>query len=100
MYSCNYTIGDMQNEMYFYDHYNEFVYNHDYVKLISYNYNYSNVIITFVRIIYLICDCNRSEKHNNMYSNTNNKICLCTHILLYKYTYSNMNNHIFINILV
>ena len=26
------TIGDMQNEMYFYDHYNEFEYNHDFLK--------------------------------------------------------------------
>ena len=24
------TIGDMQNEKYFYDHYNVFVYNHDF----------------------------------------------------------------------
>ena len=32
MYSYEYTwIGDMQNEMYFYDHYNEFEENHDYV---------------------------------------------------------------------
>ena len=28
------TIGDMRNEMDFYDHYNEFVYNHDYVKFL------------------------------------------------------------------
>ena len=27
------TIGDMQNEKYFHDHYNEFEYKHDYVKL-------------------------------------------------------------------
>ena len=27
------TIGDMQNEMDFYDYYNEFDYNHDYEKL-------------------------------------------------------------------
>ena len=29
------TIGDMRNEMYFYDHYNEFEYNHDFEKLLS-----------------------------------------------------------------
>ena len=27
------TIGDKQNEMYFYDHHNEFEYNRDYVKV-------------------------------------------------------------------
>ena len=27
------TIDDMQNEMYFYDHYNEFEYNHDLVVI-------------------------------------------------------------------
>ena len=37
--SCKYTIsklwiGDMQNEMYFYDHYNEFEYNHDFLKVL------------------------------------------------------------------
>ena len=26
-------MGDMQNEMYFYDHYNEFVYNHDFFEI-------------------------------------------------------------------
>ena len=26
------TIDDMQNEKYFYDHYNEFEYNHDFLK--------------------------------------------------------------------
>ena len=31
-YMCENTIGDMQYEKYFYDHYNEFVYNHDYKK--------------------------------------------------------------------
>ena len=31
MYSCKYTIDDKQIEMDFYDHYNEFEYNHDYV---------------------------------------------------------------------
>ena len=30
------TIGDMQNEMYFYGHYNEFEYIHDFVKLTMY----------------------------------------------------------------
>ena len=34
------TIGDMQNENYFYDHYNEFEYNHNLV-----------VVITFVVVI-------------------------------------------------
>ena len=28
------TIGDMQNEMDFYDHYNEFEYNHDFLKVL------------------------------------------------------------------
>ena len=28
------TIGDMQNEKYFYDHYNEFEYNHDFLKVL------------------------------------------------------------------
>ena len=28
------TIDDKQNEMYFYGHYNEFEYNHDYVKFL------------------------------------------------------------------
>ena len=27
------TIGDMQNEKYFYDHCNEFEYNHDFEKV-------------------------------------------------------------------
>ena len=30
------TIDDMQNEMDFYDHCNEFEYNHDFVKLMMY----------------------------------------------------------------
>ena len=29
------TIVDMQNEKYFYDHYNMFEYNHDYEKLMT-----------------------------------------------------------------
>ena len=29
------TIDDMQNEKYFYDHYNEFEYNHDLVVIIA-----------------------------------------------------------------
>ena len=29
------TIDDMQNEKHFYDHYNEFEYNHDFEKLLS-----------------------------------------------------------------
>ena len=28
------TIGDMRNEKYFYDHYNEFVYNHHLVVIV------------------------------------------------------------------
>ena len=28
------TIGDMQNENYFYDHCNEFEYNHDFLKFL------------------------------------------------------------------
>ena len=28
------TIGDKQNEKYFYGHYNEFVYNHDLVDVV------------------------------------------------------------------
>ena len=27
------TFGDMQNEMYFYNHYNEFEYNHDFEQV-------------------------------------------------------------------
>ena len=34
------TIDGMQNEKYFYDYYNEFEYNHDYVKLMKYSYIY------------------------------------------------------------
>ena len=34
------TNGDMENEMYFYDPYKKFVYNHDYVKLMKYSYIY------------------------------------------------------------
>ena len=30
------TIGDMQNEKYFYDHCNEFEYNHDFEKITMY----------------------------------------------------------------
>ena len=30
------TIDDMQNEKYFYDHYNEFEYNHDLVVIVFY----------------------------------------------------------------
>ena len=40
MPTCNYIIGDMQNENYFYDHCNMFEYNHDYVKLMKYSYIY------------------------------------------------------------
>ena len=32
MYSCKYINENMQNEKYFYDHYNEFVYNQDFLK--------------------------------------------------------------------
>ena len=31
------TIGDMQNEKYFYGHYNEFEYNHDFLKVFRKN---------------------------------------------------------------
>ena len=31
------TIDDMQNEKDFYSHYNEFVYNHDFVKFLFMN---------------------------------------------------------------
>ena len=34
------TIEDKQNEKYFYSYYNEFEYNHDYVKLMKYSYIY------------------------------------------------------------
>ena len=40
MTTCNYIIGDMRNEKYFYDHCKKFVYNHDYVKLMKYSYIY------------------------------------------------------------
>ena len=32
MYSCMNTIGDMQNEKYFYGHCNEFEYKHDFSR--------------------------------------------------------------------
>ena len=34
------TIDDMQNEKYFYDLYNEFEYNHDFVISLKYKYIY------------------------------------------------------------
>ena len=34
------TIGDMQNEKYFYDHYNGFEYNHNFVILLKDKYIY------------------------------------------------------------
>ena len=37
------TIGDMQNEKYFYDRYNVFEYNHDFVILLKYKYIYINL---------------------------------------------------------
>ena len=40
MYSCNYIIGDMRNEKYFYDHYKKSEYNHEYIKLMKYSYIY------------------------------------------------------------
>ena len=33
------TIGDMQNEKYFYGHYNEFEYIHDFVKFLLFGVN-------------------------------------------------------------
>ena len=41
------TIGDMQNEMDFYDHYNEFEYNHDYLKLMKHSYIYKSKYIKY-----------------------------------------------------
>ena len=38
--TCKYTIGDMQNEMDFYGHNNEFEYNNDFVILLKYKYIY------------------------------------------------------------
>ena len=35
------TIGDMQDEMYFYSYCNEFEYNHDYVIIFMKNWNIS-----------------------------------------------------------
>ena len=37
------TIGDMENEKYFYDHYNEFEYNHHYVKMMKHSYIYTSM---------------------------------------------------------
>ena len=45
------TIGDMQNEKDFYGHYNEFEYNHDYVKLMKHSYIYKTRIHTFMRVV-------------------------------------------------
>ena len=47
------TIGDMQNEMYFYGHYNEIVYIHDYVKLMKHSYIYKTRIHSFIRVFIL-----------------------------------------------
>ena len=44
------TIGDMQNEKYFYNHCNEFEYNHDYEK-VAMTHCY---IITCVRVFSII----------------------------------------------
>ena len=41
------TIGDMQNEKYFYGHYKMFVYNHDSVILLKYKYIYINMYIKY-----------------------------------------------------
>ena len=38
------TIDDMQNEKYFYDHCNEFEYNHDFLH-ISETYNFTSITI-------------------------------------------------------
>ena len=43
------TIGDMQNEKYFYSYYNEFEYNQDYVKLMKHSNIYKTRIHTFIR---------------------------------------------------
>ena len=43
------TIGDMQYEMDFYDHYKMFVYNQEYVKLMKYSYIYKTRIHTFIK---------------------------------------------------
>ena len=44
MYSCMNTIGDMQIEMDFYGHYNEFENNHDFLH-ISETYNFTGITI-------------------------------------------------------
>ena len=44
MYSCKYTIGDMRNEKYFYDYYNEFEYNHNLVVVIAF------VVVIIIRM--------------------------------------------------
>ena len=44
------TIGDMQNEMDFYDHYNEFEYNHDYVNMMKYSYIYKTIFNRFIHL--------------------------------------------------
>ena len=43
----------MQNEKYFYDHYNEFEYKHDFVKLMKSSYIYKSRIHTFIRVFIL-----------------------------------------------
>ena len=41
------TIGDMQNKKYFYGHYNECEYNHDYVNMMKYSYIYISKYIKY-----------------------------------------------------
>ena len=48
------TIDDKQNEMYFYGHYNEIEYNHDYVKLMKHSYIYKTRIHTIIRVNILL----------------------------------------------
>ena len=41
------TIDDMQNEMDFYDYYNEFEYDLEYIKLVKYSFIYISMYIKY-----------------------------------------------------
>ena len=56
------TIGDMQNEKYFYDHYKMFVSNHDFVISLKYKYIYTKIDIVYLQLF----KCNYYTCTNNL----------------------------------
>ena len=66
--------NDMQNEKYFYGHYIEFEYNHDYVKLIKYSYIYISMYTKYnytymcKRTFSSSYKCKQMSKNNSIFT--------------------------------